>query len=326
MIEVSNDEFLQALFKEDKPFVHVSDFINDPSNIPSDRHLTSWKGDSYSRYKFTPETNQYFTVSIFNPDEEGVARRRKVLFLRTRVIVLDDVKEKLSMDAVSRLPEPAWVLETSPGSEQWGYILSEPCIDRGRVDNLQDGLIANGLAPDGKDPGQKGTTRYVRLPEGYNTKASKMVDGKPFKCHMKEWHPERTCTMEALATPFSVNLDATRREGRVDGAANIPDHPLLQIPDIVQIKEVRSDGRFDITCPWVDEHSDEADDGTAIFTNDDGSIGFKCHHGACEQRTVKDLMRFLDKEKPGFFELSWRINVGVEIFTFYSFFFKDITQ
>lgn len=297
---LSNSDFIQALFKDDAPFCHVTDFTHDPGNIPTDQHLIAWKGDWFSRYHMTAGSNQYFTISIFNPDEKGTARRRKALFLRTRVIVLDDVKEKLSMDAVSLLPTPSWVLETSLGSEQWGYILTEPCHDRGRVENLLDGLVANGLAPDGKDPGMKGATRYVRLPEGYNTKESKMIDGKPFNCRMTEWHPERTTTLEALAAPFHVNLDVVRRESRTDGAADIPDHPLLHIPEIINVKEVRSNGRFDITCPWVDEHTGDDDSGTAIFTNDDGSIGFKCHHGGCAERTAKDLTRFIESASPGF--------------------------
>ena len=85
--------------------------------------------------------------------------------------MLDDVKEKLNLEEVNRLPAPSWV-ETSKGSEQWGYILTEPCTERHQVENLLDGLVANGLAPDGRDPGMKGVTRYVRLPDGYNTKSN----------------------------------------------------------------------------------------------------------------------------------------------------------
>lgn len=295
-----NALFLQALFKEDAPFVHVTDFSHDPGSIPADQHLIAWRGDWFSRYRMGAGTNQYFTISIFSPDDKGKARRRKALFLRTRVIVLDDVREKLSIDAVRLLPPPSYILETSPGSEQWGYILTEPCADRGRVENLLDGLVANGLAPDGRDPGMKGVTRYVRLPDGYNLKASKYEGGLPFKCRLLEWHPERTTTMEALADPFFVNLDAPRREARTDGAVDIPDHPLLQIPDIIRVKEVRSEGRFDITCPWVDEHTGKDDSGSAIFTNDDGSIGFHCHHGGCQHRTARDLIRYVESVQPGF--------------------------
>lgn len=295
-----NVQFLQAIFKDDAPFAHVTDFPYDPSSIPADRHLSAWKGDWVRNYTLRPSTNQYFCVSVFNPDDTGTARRRKALFLRTRVIVLDDVKEKLSMDAVSRLPQPSYILETSPGSEQWGYILTEPCHDRAMVENLLDGLVANGLAPDGRDPGMKGVTRYVRLPDGMNHKASKFIDGKPWQCRITSWHPERTTTMELLAAPFCVDLHRERREARTDGAMSIPDHPLLHIPDIIKVKEIRSEGRFDITCPWVDEHTGGDDSGSAIFTNDDGSIGFHCHHGGCLERTSRDLMRVIEAKLPGF--------------------------
>lgn len=297
---VTNSEFLTALFGVDAVWVHVTDFPYDPGNIPKDKHLIAWKGDYFSRYHMQPGSNQYFTISNFYCDDEQQARRRKALFRHTPVIVLDDVKEKLSMDEVSKLPRPSWILETSQGSEQWGYILTLPCTDRGRVENLLDGLVANGLAPKGVDPGMKGVTRYVRLPEGSNNKASKLVNGQPYKCQMLLWEPFNRVTIEQLAEPFHVNLDAVRRESRIDGAAAVSDHPLINIPEIIHIKEVRSDGRFDITCPWVSEHTNADDSGSAVFTNGDGSIGFKCHHGTCQHRTGRDLLRFIDDHSPGF--------------------------
>lgn len=297
---VNNHEFLTALFSEDAPWTHVTDFPYDPTDIPKDRHLAAWKGDYYCRYNLTPGFNQYFTISHFYADETGQARRRKTLFRHTRVIVLDDVKEKLAMDQVQKLPSPAWILETSPGSEQWGYVLDQPCNDRAKVENLLDGLVANGLAPEGRDPGMKGVTRYVRLPEGANSKASKLVNGKPYQCQMTLWMPFNRVSIEELAAPFQVDLNAPRREARLDGAADIEDHPLLQIPTIIRVKEIRSDGRFDVTCPWVHEHTTMDDSGSAVFTNADGSIGFKCHHGACEGRTGKDLLQYIDGEQPGF--------------------------
>lgn len=296
----NNEEFLRAIFGEDLPFVHVTDFAYDPSNIPNDKHLVAWKGDWYSRYRMSSMTNQYFTISIFNPDDQGVARRRKALYIRTRCLVLDDVKEKLCKAEADKLPSPSWIMETSPGSEQWGYILTEPCYDMSRIDNLNDGLIASNLAPAGKDPGQKGVTRYVRLPDGINNKSNKLVGGLPFKCRITLWQPFNTVSLEELAAPFAVNLDAVRRESRTDGAAAVPDHPLLQITDLIHVHDVRSDGRFDIRCPWVSEHTGGVDNGAAVFTNEDGSIGFKCHHGACETRTAKDLLNLIEQHKPGF--------------------------
>lgn len=293
-----NDEFLKMLFKSDAPRVHVTGFAYDPGAIPKDRHRAAWSGGLYARYDLRPQTNQYFTISIFKPDDEGVARRRKALFENTPVIVLDDVREKLPLSEVEKLPAPTWKLETSQGSEQWGYLLDTPCTDRGRVENLLDGLLANGLAPDGRDPGMKGVTRYVRLPDGVNSKASRLVNGEPWQCRLTEWLPFNTVTMEQLAAPFNVDLDAPRRESRVDGAADLPDHPLLNCG--LHVKEIRSDGRFDITCPWVDEHTGGEDSGTAVFTNGDGTIGFKCHHGNCQEKTGQHLLAYLETAAPGF--------------------------
>jgi hypothetical protein len=297
----NNSEFLQTIFGVDSPWVHVTDFTHDPSNIPTDEHLKAWRGDYFSKYHFTSPSNQYFTISTFYCDEHQQARRRKSLFRQTHVIVLDDVKEKLSMSEVSKLPPPTYILETSPGSEQWGYKLDTPCADRSQVENLLDGLVANGLAPGGRDPGMKGATRYVRLPEGINNKSSKLVNGQPFKCQLTTWNPENTVTMQQLAAPFLVDLSAVRREAREDGASDVTDHPLVNIPELIKIKNRRSNGRFDIKCPWVDEHTGEDDSGAAVFTNDDGTIGFKCHHGACQSRNGSNLLKWIEHRKPGFF-------------------------
>jgi len=113
MINVSNNDFLTAIFSNDTPFCHVTDFIYDPSNIPKDKQLIAWKGDYFSRYHFYPGSNQYFTISTFYVDDQDVARRRKALYRQTHCVVLDDVREKLSEEVAQRLPTPSWVLETN---------------------------------------------------------------------------------------------------------------------------------------------------------------------------------------------------------------------
>lgn len=287
-----NSEFLQSLFGDKAPRVHVASHPFDPDDIPNDQHARAWAGGPIHQQSLRDGENQYFTISLFHG-----TRRRKADFDATYVIVLDDVREKLDQRQANRLPPPTYVLETSPGSEQWGYKLTEPCADRRRVENLQDGLVASDLAPSGRDPGMKGVTRYVRLPDGHNLKQSKSFFGTPWKCQLITWKPDRTTTLEALAEPFGIDLDAARREQRVDGAADIPDHPLLAA---VTIKEQRGPGRYDITCPWVHEHTGEADNGAAVFTNADGSIGFQCHHGACQERTARDLLAEIETHQPGF--------------------------
>ena len=202
------------------------------------------------------------------------------------------------------MPPPSYKLQSSNGSEQWGWILDEPCTDRHVVENLLDGLIKQGLVPSGKDTGMSGVTRFVRLPNSVNTKASRIAEngGVAPRVHLTEWNPERRVSIESLAEPFAVNLQAERREGRVDGATDLPDHPMLDLANVVYVKQVLSEGRFDITCPWVNEHTDASDDGCAVFTNEDGSIGFKCHHGACEHRNTGDFIKYVEAQAPGFKE------------------------
>ncbi|MBF0213384.1 MAG: hypothetical protein HQM00_07460 [Magnetococcales bacterium] len=55
------------------------------------------------------------------------------------------------------------------------------------------------------------------------------------------------------------------------------------------------DGKHDMTCPWVEEHTDGIDGGTAYFEPDDNwpTGGFNCLHGHCAQRHIRDLLNFL---------------------------------
>ncbi len=299
-LDISNQEFLECIFGESYPFAHVTSFSYDPNAIPADKRGYAWSG---GYYKDTPleSGNQFYTVSLFTPDEKGRSRRRKATFSGLYVVALDDVREKLDITQVQRLPPPTIVLKSSLHSEQWLYVLTAPCTDMNMVDNLHDGLITRGLAPNSKDPGQKGVTRFMRLPEGVNTKAKRVQEnnGVAPKCQVIVFEPSRRYTMEHLAAPFDVDLHEARRSSAVDGASDVPDNPLINT-DLIHVKSALSGGRFDVTCPWVDEHTDADDSGTAIFTNDDGSMGFKCHHGNCEGKTGKNLMDYLDGKEAGF--------------------------
>ena len=174
-LNINNETFLEAVFGDEWGQAHVTAFENDPSNIHQEFRAACWSG-GYAKNRlarFSPAENQYFTISLFESDEDGTARRRKSLFDACFVIVADDVAEKIPVEQAKKLPLPSYKMLSSMGSEQWGWILTEAVEDADQVNNLLDGLVAKGLAPDGTDPGMKGVTRYVRLPEGCNTKAKR---------------------------------------------------------------------------------------------------------------------------------------------------------
>ena len=300
-VTVNNETFLRAIFGVAFSQAHVTSFREDPGNIPSGRQGLCWAGGSFGDSPLLPDSNQFYAVSLFNKDENGRSRRRKAEFLACYVIGLDDVREKLPIEQVKKLPPPSIVLKSSLYSEQWLYLLRVPETNASRVDKLHDGLIASGLAPDSKDPGQKGVTRYLRLPEGVNTKAKRISanGGVPPKCEIVQWFPSRKYALEDLAAPFGVDLTSAGAAKKPEGATTMPDHPLLNT-EALSVNRECSPGTFDITCPWVAEHTGADDSGSAMFTNSDGSIGFKCHHGNCHDRTGSDLLSFIEGCEPGF--------------------------
>lgn len=290
---MDNIEFLKMIFGEDWETAHVTSFDDDPTNIPQNRRGICWGGHHALARPFS-ELNQYFTISRFN-ELDGRAVRQKAQFIAMYAVVADDVREKLPLSLVKILPRPTYKLLTSENSEQWGWVLSIPCTDITQANNLLDGLVKYGLSPDGKDPGMRGVTRYVRLPDGHNSKRNRLVNGQPFKCKLLEFNPEQRVRLEDLANPFGIDLNQSRGNYKINTSANV-DHPVLSM---MQVKQINSPGKYDITCPWVDDHTDQSNDGAMVFTNKDLSFGFECHHGGCQDKNKMDLLEWIDEKHPG---------------------------
>lgn len=298
---ISNKEFLNAIFGDNFIWAHVTDFFHDPvKNFNADSRR-AWLGDYFVNRELRNYSNQYFSISLFHSDHNNHARRRKELFKSTHCIVIDDLQEKIPLDAFLGMPEPSWILTTSPNSHQLGYILSSPCKNRFKVEALLKGLVKK-LCPGGIDSGMLGVTRYVRLPEGYNTKHSKMElnDNKPFKCLLPYWKPENKISIDALAKAYGIDLTNVKKSIKFDHKAKSDETYFVNHPiwDILQIKEIVAWDRYQIVCPWIDEHTDQADTGSMIFFGMNGKIGFKCHHGHCAERTGQDIIQYIIETNP----------------------------
>jgi len=294
-IQITNPVFLRTIFGKDWQSAHVASFMDDPMAIPNSRRGLCWAGHAYRSKKLIPESNQYFTISQFKP-VNGRSVRRKAEFLKTYVIVADDVGTKLPQSQVDKLPPPSYKLETSPKNYQTAWILPhDNNYTRQQIENLLDGLIKKGLSPDSKDPGMAGVTRYVRLPEGFNRKAKYVNGVGGFDCCITEWNPNQTTTIEALAKTFDIDLDAKRRTDEAN-SSEVDNHPALNVLDVLNDQR---GGKFDIVCPWVDKHTGGDTSGTAIWTREDGSTGFKCHHGSCIDKGAKELSAWLN-DQPGY--------------------------
>lgn len=296
IMNISNQEFLQAIFGGDFIWAHVTGFFHDPGKGFNDESRRAWLGNYYVNVKLPAFSNQYFTISLFHEaSNTGLARRRKELFKSTHCIVIDDVGEKIPVDLLLTKPAPSWILETSPGSQQWGYILTDPCTERVTVENLLTGIV-NKICPEGIDSGMMGVTRYVRLPEGYNTKASKVAlnNGKIFKCNLVIWQPEVKIDIQSLADSFDIDLTKAYKYKHGDDYEFLEDHYASQHPawQVLTLKNILNEGQYDVSCPWANIHTDPSDDRATVFILADGYMSFKCHHGHCVNRTGKDLINY----------------------------------
>jgi hypothetical protein len=302
---VGNGEFLLAVFGElvDARPVVVS-FEGNPVSVPGRVWFGGpWQGTLDLSNSLPACANNYFSLAVFKSDEAGHFRRQKARFQALHAVMLDDIGTKVALERLT--VAPSWLLETSPGNHQAGYLLSEPLADGSVADRLMNAVVASGLC----DPGANGPrARLARLPVAVNGKHT-----PPFQCRMAEWSPELRYSVEDLIDGLQLEMTSVGRPAR-QGTRAAQQRPsdgdpvwiprpeensvLVTLRDRGLYKAPLGDGKHDITCPWVTEHTGEVNGGTAYFEPDDNWPigGFKCLHGHCAHRHVRDLLRFLDIE------------------------------
>lgn len=258
--------------------------------------------------------NTYCTFSSFTGEQTeygySFRGRRNSLFGAQYAIMLDDLGDglgaKLSMDHLGKL-EPSWVLETSPGNYQGGYFLIEPLGDRGQASGLINEMIKVGLAAE-SDPGMAGVCRYGRTPVGWNAKKAYVNGSGPPSCRLVHWRPDLRYSPWQICQAFGMDWQAIVDKagavaagvgsGTAGGArASMCSGNARGWIDLVGDAVGRLDAPndkgadgvwFDITCPWVHEHTSGEDTGTALGLCDaGGAVGLSCHHGHCIDRTFR---------------------------------------
>lgn len=288
---ITNQEFLQAVYG-DLPD-GVRGMIVSAKGNPNQSHKGFWKAQALRDNAVIPENhNNYFTVSAFRPDENGQYQRQKKRFWGMCAVALDDIGTKTLADFIGL--EPSWIIETSSGNYQYGFILKDRITTEKIADSLMKAVIDAGLC----DPGADGPcARLARLPVGINGKHD-----PAFQCRLTSWNPDLRYNLDELVKGLSLNVQEKRK--KVDKTPYpeeiyIPCHnenPVLAAlkSEFLYKREIET-GRHDITCPWVDEHTDAADNGAAYFEPADQTPygGFKCHHGHCKDRNIHALLEYL---------------------------------
>lgn len=262
--------------------------------------------------------NNYLNCSTFNPDAAGDTRAKREQFDAFHFVLLDDVGTKVERARLGDF-KPTWEIETSPGNSQIGIRLRDPIRAAATVKRLQDAIIAEGLC----DPGSNGVGRWARLPNAINGKTKHRDEHGPFRCRLIEYDPETSYTVDELAAALGLDLTPAlatvgqKAPGisseRGDGVFTpMPsENPVLSaLRERGLYKRLISAGKHDVTCPWVSEHTDALDSGTAYFEPDDDFPlgGFACQHSHGDKYHIAQLLDYLDV-KPDRARGKARINV-----------------
>jgi len=249
------------------------------------------------------ELNWYFTLSTYRA-KNGQYRRQKAQFHRAFGVYLDDVGTKAAPRTRLDACPPTYLIETSPGNFQAGYLFDEPCGDLARVEALLKSLVRAGLC----DRGATGpSARMGRLPRAVNGKYD-----PPSRCALVEWRSERRYSMDEIVRRLELEPArpaGARRQGSAVGSAAVDgtDEVGVYLPRAAEssvlaalrqrglYKTPLGSGKHDVTCPWVHEHTGQIDHGTAYFEPSNLSPigGFKCQHGHRDIKRIGALLEYL---------------------------------
>lgn len=256
------------------------------------------------------DNNNFVGCSTFYPLDDGSFRARKSQFAACHFLMLDDIGTKVPFERLGDFAL-SWLIETSPGNHQGGIILAEPITDGAVAIRLLNAIIAAGLC----DPGATGPlSRWARLPVGINGKPKHAsADGGPFHCRLVEWRPERRCAPEEIVERLQLELAPAGRPQKTRKRAGTTARSLgNEADDVLTPKAAENpvvtalkarglyktplgSGKHDITCPWVQEHTDALDTGAAYFEPDHlyPTGGFCCQHSHRDQYHIRALLEFL---------------------------------
>tara|TARA_R110000737_G_scaffold353022_1_gene401794 strand:+ start:468 stop:2945 length:2478 start_codon:yes stop_codon:yes gene_type:complete len=309
------DEFLEFVFQKlldkDANVLTWYSETNVPAYPVSEDRCLNWleKTD-------TPYSLYFATASCREDPRSGKLYNRQELFKQLHVVVLDDIGTKVSMDKIPKDLEPSYIIESSEGNYQYGFVLEEPIADLNHAKALIHLVYGSGYS----DGGGCMPTKIVRLPGGMNGKDG---DKKFFEVNLRKtkgplWTPDKLFTALGIDTTWeAVKADVPSVMNKNVGTSawspvaaqaksmnGIIDPVLEWLYDEKYVKS-ESDNWVTIKCPWETEHSHGDEAGYSPLGRGEGSQkefrGFNCFHdgcsgakkGAAHKKTIHDLLSFI---------------------------------
>jgi len=186
------------------------------------------------------------------------------------VMVLDDVGDPVKAPKLPPLA-PTWIMETSPGSFQWGYAFSEQPTKSDFAAAIK-AIAAAGYT----DPGACNPVRNFRLPGSVNLKPGK----SGFKAKLIEFNPEQEYTLEFICAKLEVTPDESASLGpapiriRDDGGDDV--FRWLNDQGLI-LRKPNPEGWAGVVCPNSGQHTDGNPEGRY----NQSARAYCCLHSHC---------------------------------------------
>ena len=310
VFEVTNADFVAAVFLQlpEGAFAAACSKSGDPG-------LGGWVASRADQIadSLSAANNNYLGCASFYPGDDGSFKARKAQFAACHFLMLDDLGTKVPLERLERF-KLSWLIETSLGNYQGGIILAEPLTDGAVAVRLLNAVIDAGLC----DAGATGPlSRWARLPVAINGKPKcAHEDGTPFQCRLIEWRPNARYTPQEIVDGLQLELAPTGRPKKTSKPSSRADDDSRSIGNdedevltpkaaenpVVAALKARGlyktplgSGKHEMTCPWVQEHTDQLDTGAAYFEPDEfySVGGFCCQHSHRDKYHIRALLDFL---------------------------------
>jgi len=309
VLQLTNGEFIDAVFPTLPEHAHAA--VCSKSGDLSEGGWLAQRADQATA-NLAPTANNYVNCSSFYYGDNGLFRALKGKFAACHFLMLDDLGTKVDLNRFKEF-DLSWLIETSTGNYQAGIILDKPIIEGDAAERLLNALIDAKLCDAGAN---QPLTRWARLPIAINGKPKHQTEsGAPFQCSLINWRPDCRYSTEAIVEGLQLEPAPIGRSKKTKGAgksqvmrsANEGVHTPAphENPVVVAIKDLHlykmplGEGKHDITCPWLIEHTEAIDHGTAYFEPDDDypSGGFCCQHSHGDKYRIGELLEFLKLQR-----------------------------
>lgn len=256
----------------------------------------------------------YFGTSTVVPDADGKLYNRKSQFKRLHVVVLDDIGTKIPVDKLPKELVPNYIIESSPGNFQYGFVLDEPIADYDLAEALIHLVYTSGYS----DTGGKMPTKVVRLPCGINGKEGEKGGFQVRLCYTNAeyWNPDDLLDVLDVGVSWrdvlkDINVAKQGKSSQFSGTSlwspirptaaslnGVIDPVLEWLYENDMVVSDHGDW-VTIVCPWHDGHSGGKGlkDITAGYSpvgrggENSNRRGFHCFHDHCSENHTSEFLK-----------------------------------